>query len=155
LTGGDVGRPVLVVGRTDDLVLARLLGQRGGGVRQLGRGGAELAVGQLPTVGGYHVAVLGPQGADRHAHLLGGGGHQLAPHLGADDPDRVPQHAGVVGATGDLRCRQPLLGRRQGGVHVLVGHVEVVGHHHGGRRDDALADVLAGQLEVDPVVGLD
>jgi hypothetical protein len=101
------------------------------------------------------VAVLGAQCRNRDPQLLGSGGEQLATHLSADDPDRVPQRTGVVRTTGDLCRTALLLGRRTDDVHALHGHVEVVSHLHGKGRQKALADVLAGALGVDPVIGLD
>jgi hypothetical protein len=60
-----------------------------------------------------------------------------------------------VRATGDLRRAALLLGRGTDDVHVGHRHVEVVGDLHGEGGQEALADVLAGALGVDPVVGLD
>ena len=87
--------------------------------------------------------------------MLGTGGQQLAPHLGADDADRVPQDTGVVRTTGDLGRAALLLGGGADDVHVGERDVEVVGDLHSEGGQEPLADVLAGAFCVDPVVGLD
>ena len=101
------------------------------------------------------MAILGAEPVDRNAHPLRAGGQQLAPHPGADDADRVPQHPGVVRATGDLGGPPLLVGRGQHHVHLVERRIQVVGHHHAEGRDDALTDVLLRQLGEHSVVGLD
>src|SRR5439155_1666601 len=111
-------------------------------------------VAELATVSGDDVAVLRPEGGNRHAEPLRGSRYELAPHPSGDEADRVPQHTGVVRTTGDLRGPPLLLRRGKGEVHALEGDIEVVGHLDPTTGDDALADVHLRDLEVDPVVGL-
>ena len=125
---------VLHLGPADDLeVLGSSWARAALAAGQLGGVGGEFAVGELPAVGGDDVAVLGAQGTDRGSQPEGGGRQQLAPHPGADDPDRVPQRPDRVRTAGRLRVGPLRLGLREHDVHALERDVEVVGDHHADR----------------------